>query len=94
VIPYFSYGQRPEVISQLTTDAALLGPANLPGYKLAGSTIYPAEGEVVEGALWRFRERNWHDLDEFAGERYCRIDVRVLFWGEMTPAEAYCLRSE
>jgi gamma-glutamylcyclotransferase len=81
--------------------ARLVGPAELPGHRLAflrrsirwqggAADIVPAEGESVWGVLWEL-PLGLGELDakEAAGNAYRRRSVEVLVAGRRTTAVAY-----
>jgi gamma-glutamylcyclotransferase len=90
-----------EQVAAWCPDHRALGPAELPGHRLAflrrsirwqggAADIVPAEGESVWGVLWAL-PLGLGELDakEAAGDAYRRRQVEVLSGGDPTTAVAY-----
>jgi hypothetical protein len=100
---YFAYGSNmsSEQVAAWCPDPHALGPAELPGHRLAflrrsirwqggAADIAWAEGDSVWGVLWEL-PLGLGELDakEAAGDAYRRRTVDVRSGGELRPAVAY-----
>lgn len=103
MIPFFAYAAYLDErkVTALTSDAPLLALATFLDWQVSFNdkglaTLTPSPGSSVDGAIYRFRDRNWQEMDE-AMENigpYQHLPVQVIYCGEKIQAETYYLNGQ
>lgn len=99
-LPYFAYGSNLSVggMAGRCPTATRIGRARLDGWRLTFrgvADIEPAEGELVEGALWTVTPKDVRSLDQYEGapHLYDREVVEVVADGKKVKAFTYVMTS-
>lgn len=103
MMPFFAYAAYldEQKVAALTSDAPLLAAATLLDWQVSFdakglATLTPSPGSSVDGAIYRFRDQNWEEMDQVMRELgpYEHLPVQVIYWGEKIQAETYYLNGK